>query len=108
MLSQSLIVRQSLGRSDDDQVVDRRLHIRQRDLEEVGVVDADGDRFDSQGQVLRALTLPMPLVASAQRAGVGVNQRSHLRAKRVEHREDDVGVPQLDDRRRRTTSDRRG
>ena len=37
---------------DDDQVVDRPQHMRQRDLQEVGVIDADGDRFDSQGQVL--------------------------------------------------------
>ncbi len=51
-----------VGARHDDQVVDRGPKIRQRDLEEVRVIDADRDGFDSQGQVLFFVTLPITFV----------------------------------------------
>ena len=52
-----------VGRAgDDDQVVGSSQHVRQRDFQEVGVIDADGNRFDSQGQVLLLAVLPIVLI----------------------------------------------
>ena len=89
---------------DDDQVVDRPQHVRQRDFQEVGVIDADGDGFNSQGQVLFVTALPIafvvrPVVPGLASISVPISEqsvssiaktacasRSRLIVRRVRHR----------------------